>query len=77
MEVVEIVKMSSPLDIAVEAEAESLAEKEDDLEVEEAIYTEVDEAIDFAKKSGCDSLAIAVGTAHGIYKGEVKINFEE
>ena len=72
----EIVKMSSPLDIAVEAELGVIGGKEDDMDIDEAVYTEVDEAIEFAKKTACDSLAVAVGTAHGIYKGEVKINFE-
>lgn len=71
----EVVKMASPLDVAVEAELGVIGGKEDDLEVDEAIYTEVNEAIEFAKQSNCDSLAIAVGTAHGIYKGEVKINY--
>jgi fructose-bisphosphate aldolase class II len=72
----EVVKMASPLDVAVEAELGVIGGKEDDLEVDEAIYTEVNEAIEFAKLSNCDSLAIAVGTAHGIYKGEVKINYD-
>ena len=72
----EVVKMASPLDVAVEAELGVIGGKEDDLEVDEAIYTEVNEAIEFAKQSNCDSLAIAVGTAHGIYKGEVKINYD-
>lgn len=72
----EVVKMASPLDVAVEAELGVIGGKEDDLEVDEAIYTEIDEAIKFAKLSKCDSLAIAVGTAHGIYKGEVKINYD-
>jgi ketose-bisphosphate aldolase len=71
----EVVRIASPLDVAVEAELGVIGGKEDDLEVDEAIYTEVEEAIEFARLSNCDSLAIAVGTAHGIYKGEVKINY--
>lgn len=72
----DIVIMASPLEVSVEAELGVIGGKEDDLEVDEEIYTEVEEAVNFAKLSDCDSLAIAVGTAHGVYKGEVKINYE-
>ncbi|GAB2021139.1 class II fructose-bisphosphate aldolase [Pseudolactococcus yaeyamensis] len=45
-------------------------------EEEESIYTDVDEAVNFAKESGVDSLAISIGTSHGTYKGTPKINFD-
>lgn len=45
-------------------------------EVVNSIYTEVNDAVEFVEKTKVDSLAISIGTAHGIYKGEPKINFE-
>mgnify|MGYP000919289619 FL=1 len=42
----------------------------------DSIYTEVDAVIDFVEQTGVDSLAISIGTAHGVYKGVPKINFE-
>ena len=72
----DIIRVVSSLDVSVEAELGVIGGKEDDLEVEEEIYTEVKEAVEFVEKSKCDSLAIAVGTAHGVYKGEVKINYD-
>lgn len=40
------------------------------------IYTTVEEAVAFAERSGVDSLAVSIGTAHGLYKGTPKINFD-
>jgi len=71
----EVVKAAKYLGISVEAELGVVGGKEDDIEVDEVIYTKVSEAVEFYNSTGCDSLAIAVGTAHGVYKGEVKINF--
>lgn len=45
-------------------------------EEEESIYTDVAEAVNFAKVSGVDSLAISIGTSHGTYKGTPNINFD-
>lgn len=45
-------------------------------EVVNSIYTEVNDAVEFVEKTKIDSLAISIGTAHGIYKGIPKINFE-
>ena len=39
-------------------------------------YTTVEEAVAFVKETGVDSLAISIGTSHGLYKGTPKINFE-
>ena len=41
-----------------------------------ATFTDPDEAVRFIKETGVDSLAIAVGTAHGVYKGEPKLDFD-
>ena len=42
----------------------------------DSVYTELEDAINFAKQTNVDSLAISIGTAHGFYKGTPKINFE-
>lgn len=69
-----------PRGVTVEAELGKLAGVEDDVSVSEkdAIFTNPDQAREFVEKSGCDSLAIAIGTSHGAYKfkGEAKLDFE-
>ena len=64
----------------MEAELGKLAGIEDDVNVaeEDAMYTDPDEAIEFVKRTGCDSLAIAIGTSHGAYKfkGEPKLRYD-
>ena len=52
----------------VEAELGQLAGVEDDVDVEHSVYTDPDQAAEFVQRSGCDSLAIAIGTSHGAYK---------
>ena len=62
----------------VEAELGRLAGGEEDVSSEHSIYTDPDQAVEFVERSGCDSLAIAIGTSHGAYKfkGEAKLDFE-
>ena len=55
-------------DVTVEAELGVLAGVEDEVSAEESHYTRPEEVIDFSKRTGCDSLAISVGTSHGAYK---------
>jgi fructose-bisphosphate aldolase class II len=55
-------------DVTVEAELGVLAGVEDEVAAEESHYTRPEEVIDFATRTGCDSLAISVGTSHGAYK---------
>ncbi len=43
---------------------------------DDSSYTSVESAVDFCKATDVDSLAISIGTAHGLYKGTPKINFE-
>ena len=66
--------------VSVEAELGKLAGVEDDVKVDakHATYTDPEEAVRFVKETGCDSLAIAIGTSHGAYKfkGEAKLDFE-
>ena len=56
--------------VVVEAELGSLAGIEDDVKVasEAASYTRPEEVEEFVTRTGCDSLAIAIGTSHGAYK---------
>ena len=66
--------------VVVEAELGKLAGIEDDVNVSEADakYTDPDQAAEFVARTGCDSLAIAIGTSHGAYKfkGEAKLRFD-
>jgi fructose-bisphosphate aldolase class II len=55
-------------DVTVEAELGVLAGVEDEVSSEESHYTRPEEVVDFSKRTGCDSLAISVGTSHGAYK---------
>lgn len=63
--------------IAVEAELGKVGGKEDDLDGGDGdIYTDPSEAKEFVERTGVDSLAIAIGTAHGMYKGEPKLDLD-
>jgi len=66
--------------IVVEAELGKLAGVEDEVKVAagQATYTDPDQAVDFVKRTGVDSLAIAIGTSHGAYKfkGDAKLDFD-
>jgi fructose-bisphosphate aldolase class II len=66
--------------VTVEAELGRLGGIEDDLDVDErdARLTDPEEAVRFVNESGCDALAVAVGTSHGAYKfkGETRIDFD-
>ena len=75
--VVEMAK-TYPLCQTVEAELGKLGGKEDDVEVKdgEDACTDPDEAVQFVEESGIDSIAVAIGTAHGFYKGTPKLEFE-
>jgi fructose-bisphosphate aldolase class II len=73
----EIVEMAHAVGVSVEAELGKIGGTEDDISVDEkdAAYTDPDEAVHFVEETKVDSLAIAVGTAHGPYKGEPKLDF--
>ena len=64
--------------VPVEAELGRVGGKEDNLDNSKSInpFTEPDEAKEFVERTECDSLAVAIGTAHGIYKGIPQINFD-
>ena len=62
----------------MEGELGRIAGVEDDLKVkdDEATGATLEESIYFVRESGIDAFAPAIGTAHGVYKGTPKINFE-
>ena len=62
----------------VEAELGKLAGVEEHVSSEHSVYTDPDEAVEFVRRSGCDSLAVAIGTSHGAYKfkGDARLDFE-
>lgn len=65
-----VVEYAHERGVTVEAELGRLAGVEDAVNVsaEDATYTDPDQALDFVQRTGCDSLAIAIGTSHGAYK---------
>lgn len=76
----EVVDYAHAHGVVVEAELGKLAGIEDDVNVAEddAMYTDPEQAKEFVERTGCDSLAIAIGTSHGAYKfkGEAKLRFD-
>ena len=64
--------------VAVEGEIGVVAGVEDDIVIQqdEAIYTTPDEAIEFQAQTGVDFLAAAIGTAHGFYKVEPRLDID-
>lgn len=75
-----VVEYAHDRNVTVEGELGRLAGVEDDVKVksDDALYTNPDEVEEFAKSTGCDSLAIAIGTSHGAFKfkGEPKLRFD-
>ena len=75
-----VVEYAHSKGVVVEAELGKLAGIEDDVNVAagDAMYTDPDQAKEFVERTGCDSLAIAIGTSHGAYKfkGEAKLRFD-
>ena len=72
-----VVEAAHAVGVSVEGELGTIGGVEDDLDVadEEATLADPEEAIRFWKETRVDALAIAVGTAHGMYKGEPKIRY--
>ncbi len=75
-----VVEYAHERGVVVEAELGQLAGVEDDVNVSEddAKYTDPNQAKEFVERTGCDSLAIAIGTSHGAYKfkGEAKLRMD-
>lgn len=74
----EVVKAAHAMGVSVEGELGTIGGVEDDISVDEAdaALAKPEEAIRFYEETGVDCVAIAVGTAHGMYKGEVKIRYD-
>ena len=66
----QVVEYAHAHDVVVEAELGTLAGVEDDVKVkaEDSSYTRPEDVQEFVERTGCDSLAIAIGTSHGAYK---------
>jgi fructose-bisphosphate aldolase class II len=79
---IEIVKIAKTLGVSVEAEVGKLVSPEtgsneaEKYQNPEDFFTNIEEAKNFVNKSGVDALAIAFGTAHGLYKSKPKLNFD-
>ncbi|OXT09180.1 fructose-1,6-bisphosphate aldolase, class II [Thermoanaerobacterium thermosaccharolyticum] len=73
-----VVNIAHGMGVSVEAEIGKIGGTEDNVTVDEreAAMTDPDEAYKFAKETGVDYLAISIGTAHGPYKGEPKLDFD-
>ena len=63
-----VVDYAHQYDVTVEGELGVLAGVEDEVSAEHHTYTDPEEVVDFATRTGCDSLAISIGTSHGAYK---------
>ncbi len=79
----EVVDYAHSKGVVVEAELGQLIGEQFDAgeggAMGEGIYTDPDQAVEFVKRTGCDSLAVAIGTSHGAYKftkGEPQLDFE-
>lgn len=73
-----VIEAARSLNISVEGELGKIGGTEDDISVseKEALFTDPLEAEIFCRETGADALAIAIGTAHGQYKGIPKLDFE-
>ncbi len=73
-----VVQFCHRWDCSVEAELGRLGGQEDDLIVDakDALFTDPDAAVEFIEATGIDSLAIAIGTAHGLYKEKPCLDFD-
>ncbi len=74
----EVVEFAHKYDATVEAELGKIGGEEDNIKVDakDAEFTDPDVANSFVNETNVDSLAVAIGTAHGVYKNEPKLDFE-
>ncbi|WP_105614267.1 class II fructose-1,6-bisphosphate aldolase [Vallitalea okinawensis] len=70
--------IAHPMGVSVEAELGKIGGVEDHVKVDmkDATMTDPDEAVEFVEKTGVDYLAIAIGTAHGVYVGDPELDFD-
>lgn len=72
----EVTDFALPMDVSVEGELGTIGGKEEGDNDMESSYTKVSEAEEFVRRTNVSTLAIGVGTAHGVYRGEPKINVQ-
>ena len=72
-----VVAVARACGVSVEAELGKIGGTEDDIHVDErdALFTKPEEAKEFVERTGVDALAVAIGTAHGQYKGIPELDF--
>lgn len=75
-QVKELVKIAHAVGVGVEAELGHVGMASNGDETNTSGFTMPDEAVEFVKQTGVDALAVAIGTAHGPYKGIPKIHFD-
>lgn len=73
-----VLEVARAVGVSVEGELGKIGGTEDDIYVheKEAMFTDPAEAVEFVAATGVDALAVAIGTAHGQYKGEPKLDLE-
>ncbi|MEJ6951152.1 class II fructose-1,6-bisphosphate aldolase [Natronospora cellulosivora (SeqCode)] len=73
-----VVEAAHAVGVSVEAELGKLGGVEDDVSVDakDATFTDPAEAEEFVERTGVDALAVAIGTAHGVYAGDPELDFE-
>src|SRR5699024_5092966 len=74
----QVVELAHSYGATVEGELGKLVGQEDDLiiEAEDAEYTDPDVAVEFVEATGVDTLAVAIGTGHGVYETTPKLDFD-
>ena len=74
----EVVTMARPRDVTVEGELGAIVGVEDDIHVkdQDSHLADPAQALEYVKRTGVDLFAPAIGTAHGVYKGEPRIAFD-
>ena len=76
----EVVKMCHSIGVSVEAElghvGSAEASEEGSGDSDTSVYTDVNQAEEFVRRTRVDALAVAIGTAHGLYRGKPKLDFE-
>ncbi|MGB7070396.1 MAG: class II fructose-bisphosphate aldolase [Pyrinomonadaceae bacterium] len=70
-----VVEIAHAADVSVEGELGHVTQNADNANISD-FFTRSDDAAKFVAETGVDALAVAVGTAHGFYKGEVRLDFE-
>jgi fructose-bisphosphate aldolase class II len=66
----DVVRMAAGSGVLIEAELGKIKGVEDEIESDEAFYTDPSEAVEFIRATGADLLAISIGTQHGVSKGK-------